>query len=173
MTAVMTATQVGVDRARPEDGPALVAMFERCLENTIIDRFFTGMRRLPRKYVEAALTGPPAQHDALVLRYGDGLHIAGLASFVADPSSPVPAGELGVLIQDGWQRRGYGTALVSALLERAAERGVEEVVASVLPWRMGLVLSLARQLELISVADEHDYLTARYRIRSGDRDDHS
>lgn len=167
MTAVMTTTQVAVDRLRPEDGPALDAMFARCSLDTVYGRFFTGMPRLPRKYVASALAGPSRQHDALVLRYGDGLHIAGLASFVADPRSDGPAGELGVMIQDGWQRRGYGAQLVKALLERAADRGVEELVVSVLPWRTGLLDSLARRLELVSLVNDDDYLTAHYRIGLG------
>jgi RimJ/RimL family protein N-acetyltransferase len=167
MTAVMTSTQVAVDRVRPDDGAALAAMYARCSVDTKFGRFFTGMPQLPRKYVEGAFAGPPARHDALVLRYGDGRRIAGLASFVADPSSAVPTGELGVLIQDGWQGRGYGTELVARLLERAAARGVEEVVASVLPERTGFVRSLARRFELISFTDEDDYLTARYRIGLG------
>jgi GNAT superfamily N-acetyltransferase len=167
MTAVMTPAQVAIDRLRPEDGPALAAMYARCSVDTKFGRFFTGMPQLPRKYVEGAIAGPPARHDALVLRYGDGLHIAGLASFVADPSSAVPAGELGVLIQDDWQRRGYGAQLVATLLNRAADRGLEELVVSVLPARTGLLLSLARHLELDSLVDDDDYLTARYRIDLG------
>src|SRR3954467_495256 len=99
MTSVMTRTQVGVDRLRPEDGAALAAMFARCSDETIVGRFFTGLRELPRAYAESALAGPSARHDALVLRYGDGRQIAGLASFVADPHSGVPTGELGVLVQ--------------------------------------------------------------------------
>jgi GNAT superfamily N-acetyltransferase len=173
MTPVMTTTQVGVDRLRPDDGPALAAMFARCSVDTVYGRFFTGMPQLPRAYVRGAIAGPPAKHDALVLRHGDGLHIAGLASFVVDPKADVPTGELGVLIQDGWQRRGYGAHLVATLLDRAAERGVEEVVASVLPGRFRLVHSLARRLELISLTDEDDYLTARYRIGLGGSRDHS
>jgi GNAT superfamily N-acetyltransferase len=173
MTAVMTTAQVRVDRLRPDDGPALAAMFERCSQDTIVGRFFTGLRELPRRYLEGAVAGPPAQHDALVLRYADGLDIAGLASFVADLNSPLPSGELGVLIEDDWQRRGYGTELVATLLDQATERGVEELTVAVLPGRLGLLLSLARRLELISVADEDDYLTAHYRIRPGVDDGNS
>jgi GNAT superfamily N-acetyltransferase len=173
MTAVMTAAQVRIDRLRPDDGPALAAMFARCSHDTIVGRFFTGLCELPRRYVDGALTGPPSRHDAVVLRYPDGLHIAGLASFVADLDSSAPIGELGVLIEDDWQRHGHATELVTALLDRAAERGVEELTVAVLPSRLGLLLSLARRLELISVSDEDDYLTARYRIRPGVDDGNS
>jgi GNAT superfamily N-acetyltransferase len=167
----MRATQVEVERLRSDDGPALAAMFARCSQDTIVGRFFTGLRELPRRYIDGVLAGPPSRHDALVLR--DGEQIAGLASFVLDPDAAVPTGELGVLIQDDWQRRGYGTQLIATLLDRAAERGVEEVVATVLPHRTGLLLSLARRLELVSITDEDDYLTARYRIRPGVDDDNS
>jgi GNAT superfamily N-acetyltransferase len=71
-----------------------------------------------------------------------------------------------VLIEDGWQRRGLGSALVRQLVARAVERGVAELIASVLPDRASLLTVLGRELERLAVSADDDYLTARYRLPS-------
>jgi GNAT superfamily N-acetyltransferase len=162
MTAVMT-PHVKVDHVRPGDEAALLRLFAACSQETILRRFFAPLRRFPRSYLEGVLAGRPAEHDALVVRYGDGLHVAGLASLVADPDDPARA-ELGVLVQDRWQGRGLGTALVSSLVTRAVGRGVAELAAAVLPCRAGLLGALGRRLELVGVTGADDYLTGRYRL---------
>jgi GNAT superfamily N-acetyltransferase len=169
MTAVMTPI-VKVDVVRPGDGPALQRMFADCSQETIVHRFFAPLRQLPDRYLAGALTGPPRRHDALVLRYGDGLHVAGLASLVTEPGSGGLDAELGVLLADAWQGRGLGRALVEELLQRARERGVERVTASVLPGRTGLLRALARRLPVLATevdahADAHaDYVTGRFAL---------
>jgi GNAT superfamily N-acetyltransferase len=40
--------------------------------------------------------------------------------------------ELGVLVEDRWQRRGVGTALVDRLVASARARGIDQLVANVL-----------------------------------------
>jgi GNAT superfamily N-acetyltransferase len=40
--------------------------------------------------------------------------------------------ELGILVEDCWQRRGVGTALVDRLVASARARGIEQLVANVL-----------------------------------------
>jgi GNAT superfamily N-acetyltransferase len=141
----------------------LLRLFAACSRDTVVRRFFAPLRQFPAAYLEGVLAGRPAEHDALVLRYGDGLHLAGLASVVACAEDRTVA-ELGVLVQDGWQGRGLGRALVEALVARAVERGVEELAASVLPSRAGLLRVLARRLELLGVVSEEDYLTGRFRL---------
>jgi GNAT superfamily N-acetyltransferase len=163
MTAVISPF-VNVDLVRGGDRTALERLLAGCSQTTVIRRFFAPLRRFPASYLESVLAGRPAEHDAVVLRYGDGLHVAGLASFVAVPDGRPLAGELGVLVQDGWQGRGLGAAMVRVLLRRAVDRGVEEVAASVLPDRAGLLFALGRRLELLAVAADVDYLTGRYRI---------
>src|SRR3954465_2913973 len=129
MTAVTTRS-VKVDVARPGDRPALLRLFEGCSEATVIGLFFARLRSYPPAYLNGALAGRPRAHDAVVARYGDGLHLAGLASVVAAPDDPRVV-ELGVLVHDHWQGRGLGRAMVGTLLDRAAERGVEALAASV------------------------------------------
>src|SRR4051812_30242772 len=162
MTLVMTPA-VKVDVARSGDRAALLRLFEACSEATIIGRFFALLRSFPSAYLEGALAGSPKAHDAVVLRYGDGLHVAGLASVVARPGDPC-AVELGVLVADGWHGRGLGRSMVEALVSRAAGRGAAELAASVLPHRTGLLLALGRRLELSALESDVDYVTGSYRI---------
>jgi GNAT superfamily N-acetyltransferase len=162
MTPVMTPT-VKVDVVRPGDRAALLHLFEACSEATIVGRFFALLRSFPSAYLDGALANSPKAHDAVVVRYGDGLHVAGLASVVARPGDP-RAAELGVLVADGWQGRGLGRSMVETLVSRAARRGAEELAASVLPHRSGLLLALGRRLELTALEPDVDYVTGSYRI---------
>jgi GNAT superfamily N-acetyltransferase len=151
--------------ARPADRPALQALFAACSEESVRLRFFGQLRAFPADYLDAALAGVPHVHDAVVAyRGGDRTRLAGMASLVAGPATapasalttatrpeaPVPpeAGpaEVAVLVSDAWQRQGAGTAMISALLARARERGVVRVRASVLPGRTGLLAALSRRL---------------------------
>lgn len=154
---------VKVDTVRPGDRAAVLDLFVACSPETVLRRFFAPLRALPRPYLDGVLAGRPAVHDAVVLRYGDGLHIAGLASLVAAPGDRWST-ELGVLVADAWQGRGVGRALVAALVDRAVSRGVGELTASVLPGRAGLLRALGRRLELIEVVGESDYVTGRFRL---------
>ena len=135
--------------ARPADRPALQALFAACSEESVRLRFFGQLRAFPGDYLDAALAGVPDTHDAVVVyRDGDRTRLAGLASLVAGPASSPDAdpAELAVLVGDAWQRQGAGTAMITALLARARERGVARVRASVLPGRTALLTSLSRRL---------------------------
>jgi ribosomal protein S18 acetylase RimI-like enzyme len=161
MTAVIA---VRVDEIRPTDESALERLFARCTVETVRDRFFAPLSSWPRRYLAGALAGDPRQHDALVVRCGDG--VAALGSLVAGPGSGSHRAELGVLVADRWQRRGLGVALVDGLVARARERGVEELVASVLPNRIPLLRALGRRLPMISLAADDDCLTGVFAVSS-------
>ncbi len=50
--------------------------------------------------------------------------LVGVARYVRDPDEPKQA-EVAVTVQDEWQGRGVGTALLSMLARRARDNGVE------------------------------------------------
>jgi GNAT superfamily N-acetyltransferase len=164
MTTVMAPTSAGIDRARPRDRVALERLFAACSRQTIAGRFFAPLSTFPTSYLNGVLADEPAVHDAVVVRYGDGLHIAGLASFVRCDATAGPGGELAVLIRDGWQGYGLGRAIVRTLVNRAVERGADELTASVLRGRSALLLALARHIELVTVSADGDGLTGQYRL---------
>jgi GNAT superfamily N-acetyltransferase len=172
------AAQEGAGRARPgvriaDVGPgdraALEALFARCSPETVRLRFFGFQRVFPEEYADALLAGRPEEHDAVLAypapHHGDGAdslssavpyacgdaHPVGLASLAAVPGAGPPAAELGVLVCDGWQRQGVGSALVAALIARARERGVVAVSASVLPGRTALLRAMTRRLATLGL----------------------
>jgi GNAT superfamily N-acetyltransferase len=139
MTAVI-GLDISIAPAGPDDGPAIDALLARCSVQTRYHRFFSPVRYLPLEYRAGVLAGDPARHDALLAREGADGPVIGLASLV---SGPGPA-ELGILIQDDWQRRGIGTALVAELVERARQRGERCLQATVLPSSVRLLGWLSR-----------------------------
>jgi GNAT superfamily N-acetyltransferase len=106
-------------------------MFGRCSPQTVYRRFHGHVRAIPAAYLAEALAGVPG-HFALVVT--DGPLVVALASCREDePDDFVPAGaQLGILVEDGWQRRGLGSLLLRRLVEHADSRGVGTVHAQVL-----------------------------------------
>lgn len=158
----------GIDRVRAGDRAALVGLFNSCSAETVYRRFFGWPTAFPRTYLASVLAARPEVHDAVVVRYGDGLRIAGLASLAA--ASGDEDAELGVLVADGWQRRGLGAAMVDVLLTRARERGVEHLTASVLRTRPTLLGALGRRLELQRLTPSEDTLTGLFRLPAASDD---
>lgn len=140
----------------PGDRDALTALFARCSPETVRLRFFGFLRAFPEEYADALLSCRPMEHDA-VLAYPDAhgctesypcacVRPVGLASLAAGPGTDPSSAELGVLVCDGWQRQGVGTAMAAALIVRARERGIARVSASVLPGRAALLRSMSDRL---------------------------
>lgn len=154
MTIVISEAVVGRKtgvRIAPFDRSQLGAVLEllaRCSRSSLYRRFhgFTDgtdhARQLARTDNHASLTAWEG---------GDCVGLATLATGVtgaARVSGAIPSGvlghDLGVLVEDGWQRRGVGTALVLALLAWARSEGVAAIVADVLVGQEFALRSLAR-----------------------------
>jgi L-amino acid N-acyltransferase YncA len=56
--------------------------------------------------------------------------IIGVARYIAPPSDP-GAAEVAIEVDDEWQGRGIGRALMSALVDRARAEGIDRLVAYV------------------------------------------
>jgi GNAT superfamily N-acetyltransferase len=154
----------GLDLLRPADRDAVAGLFAACSAETVRLRFFGVRREFPREHLDALLAGPPAAHDAVVAYRGGRRHLVGLAGFAAGPDGDPGSGELGVLVVDAWQRQGVGTAMIGLLLDRARARGVQHVVANVLPGRHGLLTALGRRLEPVRASFTEDGLTGVYKL---------
>jgi len=117
-------------------------------------RFFAHVSALPGTYLDSLLACNPVRHDAVVARArattdaASGSRIVALASLVATRLGTGEADELAVLVEDDWQRRGLGSAMVDALVAGARRRGVRRVQATVLPNAIGLLGWLGRTLPL-------------------------
>jgi L-amino acid N-acyltransferase YncA len=130
----MRATEVAGDLAlRPvtsSDIAAIGAMWERCSLATRIARFHAPVRDIPASYLTELLTDPAANIVADSQPGGD---VVGLASLIRSPGSPGSGiAELGVLVEDAWQRRGIGQRLAARLISTAPARGITTLTASIL-----------------------------------------
>jgi GNAT superfamily N-acetyltransferase len=155
----MTAVIEAIRPVRPDDAAELDALMARCSLDTRYRRFFAPVRSMPIEYRDGVLAGDPCRHDALVVQQPTGEIIA-LASLVAAPAGA----ELGLLVEDRWQRQGLGTTLVHELVARARERGVRQMRATVLPTSARLVLWLSRVVPMERSTLDGDGISAVYRL---------
>ena len=101
------APAVRIRQAEPADRPGLSAMLLRCTAKTRYRRFHGFVNSIPEPYFTDALSGRPG-HLSLIAETEPG-QIVALASCCD--------GELGILVEDGYQRRGIGSRLLTTLLE--------------------------------------------------------
>jgi GNAT superfamily N-acetyltransferase len=152
-----------IEPVRASDASGLRELSARCSPQTLALRFFGPRDAFPLSYVRDVLAVDPEHHDAVVARDRASGAIVGLASLGAGSAAGPDVPELGVLVADAWQRHGIGTALVELLVARARARGVEQMLASVLPGRSG-VLSALGGLEQERTWRTRDAVTAVYRL---------
>ncbi len=115
--------KVSLRPATARDARALVAMHARCSEETVYRRYHSPVPHLTPRLARALLE--PAEGLSLVLTVGDDIVAIGMFA-------PGAAGaELGLMVEDRWQRRGHGTKLLRALAIEAANRGLDTVTCLV------------------------------------------
>ena len=137
-----------VRRAAAGDRPALERMLARCTGQTRYRRFHGPVSVFPERYLTEALSGSPL-HFALVACLDedgaeeDGTVVGGTVVALASCRA-VDEGvaELGILVEDEWQRRGVGSDLLREIVAYAARTGLRALQAQVLadqPWIVGLL----------------------------------
>jgi GNAT superfamily N-acetyltransferase len=89
---------------------------------------------------------------------GEGLAVARYMRFADDPTSA----EAAVVVIDGWQGRGLGSALLERLVERARERGIERFLATLFTDNKAM-LALFRRIGHVEVLS-HEGQTMRIEI---------
>jgi GNAT superfamily N-acetyltransferase len=144
---------IRVRLAGADDRQALAQMFDRCTPSTRYRRFHGPVKAIPERYLADALSGS-AFHYALVawcdtapFPYGDPVASAGASPGVAVALASCRvieegAAELGLLIEDAWQRHGVGTLLLRDLVAHARRIGVRVLEAQLLAeqaWIAGLL----------------------------------
>jgi GNAT superfamily N-acetyltransferase len=112
--------------ATPDDLPALVAMHERCSPDTRRRRYLT-TDGVPSPGMLARLLDPTRAHTlvATVPRVTSPDTVVAMVSLVVEGS----LAEVAVIVEDGWQRRGVGTALARRAFARAERLGCVAVLA--------------------------------------------
>jgi GNAT superfamily N-acetyltransferase len=135
-TAPRAAAEVRVLRPAASDTEAVLAMLGRCSRASLFHRFhgFTD----GAAYFAALLRDQPASQTLLAW---SGSTCVGVATLGAGATGTV---DLGVLVEDAWQRRGIGTRLVRSLLDGARAKGVTTVHADVLADDVFILQALRR-----------------------------
>jgi GNAT superfamily N-acetyltransferase len=122
--------------ATATDAQAVLDMLDRCTRESLFHRFHGYSQR-------------PVYAGALLARLGDGSSLIswnGWQSIGLATVAPIGAttGDLGVLVEDAWQRKGVGTELVAAAVELARASGMTVLHADVLADDMFIVRALRR-----------------------------
>jgi GNAT superfamily N-acetyltransferase len=134
---------VGGISVRPvtgSDARVIASMWERCTLATRIARFHAPVRNIPASYLTAVFADPSASVVAACQHCGA---VVALASLL--PNASQDCAELGVLVEDAWQRAGIGRRLVTHLIANAHARGITALTASVLAHN-ARVADLLRQI---------------------------
>jgi GNAT superfamily N-acetyltransferase len=140
-----------VRRAAAGDRPALERMLARCTGETRYRRFHGYVNVFPERYLAEALSGSPL-HFALVAYVAgvdgtvvDGTVVDGMVVALASCRAVFEGvAELGVLVEDAWQRRGVGARLVREILGYASQTGLRALQARVLGDQSWIVAVLRR-----------------------------
>ena len=144
-----------VRRAAAADRPALERMLARCTGQTRYRRFHGPVTAFPERYLTEALSGSPL-HFALVAcldedaeaEHGRGTVVDGtvvdgtVVALASCRAVDEGVAELGILVEDEWQRRGVGGDLLGEIVAYAARTGLRALQAQVLaeqPWIVGLL----------------------------------
>lgn len=128
---------IRVRQAVPADRAALARMFGRCTADTRYRRFHGPVKAIPERYLAEALSGR-AFHHALVafLEPAPAAQARALCGGIVALAScrivEEGAAELGILVEDAWQRQGLGTRLVNELVAHAHDSGLSVLEAQLL-----------------------------------------
>jgi GNAT superfamily N-acetyltransferase len=123
-------------RIRPvSDGDMLelTDLFDRCSEQTIYRRFHGFLRTFPEPYFTTALKSDPG-HFALIAETPE--RIVAMASCVTLDAETC---EIGILVEDDYQRQRIGTRLLEALLRQAGPRTVRATIQHEQRWLAAVV----------------------------------
>jgi GNAT superfamily N-acetyltransferase len=132
-------SEVRMRGATPSDAPLVAALHARCAPQTRRARFLSPTPRLPGDQLTELLGGTGS---AVIAVTADGGSAVGLANLGTDPAGA--AGRIAVLVEDAWQGRGLGTALLRRLADIGTERGLAELTGIARPDDLGVTRLLRR-----------------------------
>jgi GNAT superfamily N-acetyltransferase len=122
------------------DRGAIEAMFARCGYESRYGRFLAPVVEFPTEQLAPALRPGSGHHVWLATPGGEPETVVALGSWALAGTHA----EVALLVEDSWQRRGVGTALLDLLVAEARERGVCRLTAVVLRESRHVVRMLRR-----------------------------
>lgn len=124
---------VVVRRAAEEDRLGLLSFHARCSDASLRARFFGAVPVLSTAMLDHLVGQRPGRSLSLVCESGHRIVAVGNLVLTDSPAAVASTagvrGEVAILVEDGEQRRGIGSALLRELLAAAAGRGLERVTA--------------------------------------------
>lgn len=117
------------------DADAVVAMHERCSHQTRTQRYHVPMVRLTQRTARHLLA--PAGGASVLAWVGDA--VVGMATVAPWDEETDAVMELAVMVEDGWQGRGIGTALLRQVLGAARDLDADRVVCLVQPGNLAML----------------------------------
>jgi RimJ/RimL family protein N-acetyltransferase len=123
---------VSIRAIRPADAERLIGLYGRLSEHTAYQRFFTVMKRLPPDWARMLADVDYVKRLALVaeVEMPTGPELVAVARY--EPTDDPDTVEVAFVVQDAWQNRGLGSALLHDLLRAAHARGFHRFSAYVL-----------------------------------------
>lgn len=103
-----------------DDTASLIRMHARCSADSVYKRYAAPLARIDDRFARRLLL---AGNGALVATVGD--EVVGIASISTCENA---IAEVSLLVEDGWQRRGIGTRLLSGAARLARGHGAADVV---------------------------------------------
>jgi ribosomal protein S18 acetylase RimI-like enzyme len=139
-------SEVRVRTATPADVTLVAALHARCSPETRSARFLSASPRLDPDELDALVGAPPAMFGrgarcTVLALTPDGGSAVGMVNVERTAAA---AASFAVVVEDAWQDRGLGTALVRRAAEVAAEQGNEELVVTTHTQNMQVVKLLRR-----------------------------
>ncbi len=122
--------------------PLVAALHARCTPATRRARFLSISPTLSVGELSELLTGQSGKAESLVALTLDGGQVVGLVTL--DPDTRGSTASLSILVQDAWQVRGVGTALIRRAVEVAADAGWQELTALAHPGNLRITRLLRR-----------------------------
>lgn len=134
-------SEVELRAASLADGPLVAALHARCTPSTRHARFLNPSPTLSPDELTELLVGASGDGIAVLALTLDGGHAVGMATLNPDGAG---GAVLGVLVEDAWQGRGVGTALIRRVVELATESGWSELSAFTHPGNLCITRLLRR-----------------------------
>jgi RimJ/RimL family protein N-acetyltransferase len=134
-------SEVRMRPAGPADAPLVAALHARCAPDSRRSRFLSPTRQLAPGELESLLGGESGSGQAVLAVTADGGSAVGIANLDGAGANLARAA---VLVEDSWQGRGLGTALLRRVADMAAEQGVAELTGVARPDDLGVTRLLRR-----------------------------
>jgi ribosomal protein S18 acetylase RimI-like enzyme len=157
---------VRIRGASAQDRGAMISFLAGLSLRTQSFRFFAAVPRPGPGLLQRMCGAGPEPGDVLVATAGEVIIGHAMAADSRGPAGSRVA-DIGIVIADGWQDRGIGSLMMRALVDRAAARGVCELVMDVKPENRKMLAMIERRWPGARHQLAGDAVTIRVALPSG------